>query len=239
MSLELRKKRGSAVKKTILAVEDEKDIVELLEYSLGREGFEVRCAESGGEALAFVRCNSPDLILLDLMLPDIDGLEICRLLKADADTSHIPIIMLTAKSDDADIVAGLELGADDYITKPFSMKVLVARVRALLRRRRRIENGDVRQLKEVVISRAKRLVRVNNLPVELTAHEFELLLFLTSRPGWVFTRSQIISAVRGEGYAITDRAIDVQIMGLRRKLGMAGKYVETVRGVGYRFREDS
>jgi two-component system alkaline phosphatase synthesis response regulator PhoP len=223
----------------ILIVDDEEDILELLKYNLSREGYKVSCAASGEETLRAVRSQIPDLILLDLMLPGIDGLEVARQLKNDVKTRDVPIVMLTAKGEEADIVTGLELGADDYITKPFSPRVLVARVKAVLRRKVK-ESADktsVLHIHDVEIHPGRREVLVNGEPVQLTFTEFGILNFLARRPGWVFTRSQIVDAVRGDDYFVTDRSVDVQIVGLRRKLGPAGTYIETVRGVGYRFRE--
>jgi len=179
------------------------------------------------------------LIVLDLMLPGIDGLESTKLLKNDQGTRDIPIVMLTAKGEEADIVTGLELGADDYITKPFSPRILVARVRAVLRRnvKEPMEESSILRIHDLVIHPGRREVLIDGKPVQLTFTEFGILKFLARRPGWVFTRSQIVDAVRGDDYFVTDRSVDVQIVGLRKKLGPAGNYIETVRGVGYRFKE--
>jgi two-component system, OmpR family, alkaline phosphatase synthesis response regulator PhoP len=223
----------------ILAVDDEEDILELLKFNLLREGYQVSCATSGEQALRLVRSENPDLIVLDLMLPGIDGLEVTRRLKNDPDTKGIPVLMLTAKGEEADIVTGLELGADDYITKPFSPRILVARARAVLRRKIKGQPGETSFLRihDLEIDPRRHEVLVNGEPVQLTFTEFGILNYIARRPGWVFTRFQIVEAVRGEDYPVTDRSVDVQIVGLRRKLGPAGKYIETVRGVGYRFRE--
>ena len=223
----------------ILIVDDEEDILELLKYNLSREGYKVSCAASGEETLRAVRSGIPDLIVLDLMLPGIDGLDVARQLKNDSKTRDVPIVMLTAKGEEADIVTGLELGADDYITKPFSPRVLLARVRAVLRRRIRESTNDtsVLQVRKLEIHPGRREVLVNGEPVQLTFTEFGILNFLARRPGWVFTRSQIVDEVRGDDYFVTDRSVDVQIVGLRKKLGSAAKHIETVRGVGYRFKE--
>lgn len=223
----------------ILVVEDEEDILELLRFNLSREGYLVSSAASGEEALRLAGSQAHDLVLLDLMLPGMDGLEVTRRLKGDRGTKEIPIVMLTAKGEEADIVAGLELGADDYVTKPFSLKILVARVRAVLRRKRAEppDNESALGVHDMVIHPGRHEVLVKGRPVELTFTEFGILHFLARRPGWVFTRSQIVDAVRGEDYFVTDRAVDVQVVGLRKKLGPAGKYIETVRGVGYRFKE--
>jgi two-component system alkaline phosphatase synthesis response regulator PhoP len=226
---------------SILVMEDEEDILELLKYNLGKEGYRVKAVGSGEEGLQAVQASLPQLILLDLMLPGVDGLEVCRRLKQDARTRPVPIVMLTAKGEEADIVTGLELGADDYITKPFSPRVLLARVRAVLRRRVPIPAAGDTPLKihDLVIHPGRHEVLVQGQPVELTATEFRLLMMLARRPGWVFTRSQIVNGVHGEDYPVSDRAVDVQIVWLRKKLGPCGKYIGTVRGVGYRFAEQS
>jgi two-component system alkaline phosphatase synthesis response regulator PhoP len=223
----------------ILVVDDEEDILELVEYNLSKEGYETSCVASGEEALKLARTRPPDLIVLDLMLPGLDGLSVCRVLKGDPKTRAIPIVMLTAKGNEADIVAGLELGAEDYITKPFSPKVLVARVRAVLRRNAAEPTDHESPVRRhyLTIHPGRHEVLVKGDPIELTATEFRILHYLARRPGWVFTRSQIIEEIHGEDSLITDRSVDVQIAGLRKKLGTAGEYVETVRGVGYRFRE--
>jgi two-component system, OmpR family, alkaline phosphatase synthesis response regulator PhoP len=225
--------------KTILAVDDEEDILELVNYNLRREGYQVICSDSGEDALERVKKNEFHLILLDVMLPGIDGLEVAKRLKKDPKTQNIPIIMITAKGEESDVVSGLELGADDYITKPFSPRVLAARVKSVLRRKEKKpeENEYVLRANELVIDSGKREVAANGQVFPLTYTEFQILHFLAGYPGWVFTRNQIVDAVRGEGYAVTDRSVDVQIVGLRKKLGPYGKYIETVRGVGYRFTE--
>lgn len=201
------------------------------------------CVASGEAALAATRTKLPDLVLLDLMLPGVDGLEVCRRLKAEATTCSIPIVMLTAKGTEADIVAGLELGAADYITKPFSPRVLVARVRAVLRRSDEQAGGEaVLHAGVITVHPGKHLVLVDETPVDLTAAEFRIIRFLARRPGWVFTRQQLVDAAQGDdAYVgdryITQRSVDVHIVSLRRKLGAAGGNIETVRGVGYRLRE--
>ncbi len=226
-------------KERILVVEDEEDILELLRYNLNKEGYPVTGVLSGEEGLRAARSQFPDLIVLDLMLPGIDGLTVCRELKQDAQTREIPIIILTAKGEEADIVAGLELGADDYVTKPFSPRVLLARLRAVLRRRRLEPAAESETLAThgMTIHPGRHEVLVQGQPVELTSTEFRLLSFLARRPGWVFTRGQIVQGVQGEDYAVSERAVDVQIVGLRKKLGTAGQFIETVRGVGYRLKE--
>lgn len=228
---------------SILVVEDEEDIRELVEYNLRKEGYRPAGVASGEEGLAAARTGSYELILLDLMLPGVDGLTVCRTLKANPETAGTPIVMLTAKGEEGDIVAGLNLGADDYITKPFSPRVLLARVKAVLRRgaSQGTSTSDKRnepiRIHELVIDPKRHEVLVENQACELTSTEFRLLSFLANRPGWVFTRSQIIDGIHGENYPITDRAVDVQVVGLRKKLHEAGRYIETVRGVGYRFKE--
>ena len=224
--------------KRILAVDDEPDILDILRYNLKREGYDVVTVSSGEDCLKKAEQLQPDLILLDLMLPGIDGLSACKKLKADKKTSHIPVIMLTAKGDESDIVTGLELGADDYITKPFSSKVVSARVKAALRR---TEDSKDNESSEVIIQGAVELnsitrsVRLSGTELKLTFSEFEVLRLLSSHPGWVYTRSQIVNKIKGDDYPVTERAIDVQIVGLRKKLGESSSLIETIRGVGYRF----
>ncbi len=232
--------RGKTMgRQKILAVDDEEDILRLVEYNLGREGYQVVSAASGEEAVKAARAKLPDLILLDLMLPGLDGFAVIRALKADPATAQIPVAILSARGEESDIVVGLELGAEDYITKPFSPKVLVARVRAVLRRRAEASPGEEAAIKvhDLVITPGRHEVLLKGKPLELTGTEFRLLHFLARRPGWVFTRNQIIDAVRGTDAMITDRAVDVQVVGLRRKLGPAGRHIETIRGVGYRLAE--
>ena len=227
------------LKKKILVVDDEEDIRELVSYNLLRDGYMVDSAVSGEEALKITKKNKHDLILLDLMLPGIDGLETARRLKNDSSTTSIPIIILTAKGEEADIVTGLELGADDYVTKPFSPRILNARVKAVLRRKEKAgtQKDDFVKIFDLELDPGRREIKVSGRTVDLTFSQFQLLHFLIKRPGWVFTRTQIIDAVQGDDYAVTDRSVDVQIVSLRKKLGTSGKYIETVRGVGYRFRE--
>ncbi|MEE4253061.1 MAG: response regulator transcription factor [Desulfuromusa sp.] len=228
-------------RRSILVVEDEEDILALLHFNLIKAGYDAECASHGEEALKAVAARKPDLILLDLMLPGIDGLEICHRLRRDEVTSEIPIIMLTARGEEEDIIRGLELGADDYVTKPFSIKVLLARVQTVLRRKNLLQQeSDQEELVrgDLRIHPGRSLAQVAGDTIDLTFTEFKVLESLARRPGWVFTRYQIVNAVRGEDYAVTDRAVDVQIAGLRKKLGPCSHYIETVRGVGYRFRED-
>ena len=227
-------------KERILVVDDEEDILELVRYNLAKEGYHVSGAITGEDALKKARVEAFDLIVLDLMLPGIDGLEVTKKLKSNRTTEQIPIVMLSAKGEEADIVTGLELGADDYITKPFSPKVLIARVRTALRRKTITPDDHVAviHINNLEIHPGRRSVLANDNPVDLTFTEFQVLYILARRPGWVFTRGQIVDAVRGGDYPVTDRSVDVQIVGLRKKLGSCGKYIETVRGVGYRFREN-
>jgi two-component system phosphate regulon response regulator PhoB len=227
------------MKKHIFIVEDETDILELIRYHLAREGFALSETTRGDEAARTIPFKKPDLVLLDLMLPGMDGLDVFRSMKKDPKTAAIPVVMLTAKGEEADIVTGLELGAADYIVKPFSVKVLIARVRALLRRREEPQgdkNTEIR-IRDLVINPGRHQVLVKGKSVDMTFSELRILHALASRPGWVLTREQIVDAVRGEDYPVTDRSVDVQIVGLRRKLGPKADYIETVRGVGYRFKE--
>ncbi len=226
-------------KEKLLVVDDEEDILELLRFNLVREGYDVVCAATGEDALRQVDGKQFDLIILDLMLPGIDGLDVARRLKKTTKSQDLPIIMLTAKGEEADVVAGLELGADDYIAKPFSPRVLIARIKAVLRRHGRVpENAEkLLEVHDIRIDPGRRAVTILGEPVDLTYTEFQVLHYLAGRPGWVSTRSQIVDAVRGTDYPVTDRSVDVQIVGLRKKLGSYGKLIETVRGVGYRFKE--
>ena len=225
----------------ILAVDEEEDILELLRFNLSREGYQVSCAESGEEALRLARSRPIDLMVLDLMLPGLDGLDVTRKIKNDPKIKHIPIIMLTAKGEEADVVTGLELGASDYVTKPFSPRILVARIKAALRSATKtpIDDQEVIHIHGIEIHPGRRQVTLDNRQIDLTYTEFQVLHYLAKRPGWVFTRSQIVDAVRGDDYPVTDRSVDVQIVGLRKKLGEYGTYIETVRGVGYRFKEEA
>ena len=227
----------SAVNITI--IEDEEDISHLLVYNLKKEGYNVSAYESGEEGLAAIRADPPDLVLLDLMLPGMDGMDVCRSMKQDPATQGIPVIMISARGEENDIVAGLELGADDYLPKPFSPKILLARIRTVLRRvtRRVPDESEVIEIDDLVLDPRKFIASIGGKPLGITAGDFRLLHFLASHRGWVFTRYQIVDAIRGEGYVVTERAIDVQVAGLRKKLGDYGRYIETVRGVGYRFQD--
>lgn len=223
----------------IVVIEDEEDIQELIRYNLSKEGFRISPALSGEDGLKKLRAEPADLVILDLMLPGMDGFDVCKALKKNEKTQHIPIVILTAKGEESDIVTGLELGADDYIVKPFSPKILVARVKTVLRRKssERVDDSHPLAVHDVEIHPGRREVLFRKNPIELTNMEFKVLYLLAAKPGWVFSRSQIVEGVRGDGYSVTDRAVDVMIVSLRKKLGEAGIYVETVRGVGYKFKE--
>ena len=226
-------------KQTILIVEDEEDLRDIVIYNLDREGYKTIGVESGEEGLERAIALKPDLVILDLMLPGMNGMDVCRHLKQGDDTKNIPIIMASAKGEEADIVSGLELGADDYVTKPFSPRILLARVRSVLRRSKEISQDDVSilQIDGMKIDTKKFQLSIDDDAVDLTKSEFGIMHFLASHRGWVFTRYQIVDAIRGEKYVVTERAIDVQIAGLRKKLGKHADLIETVRGVGYRFKE--
>jgi len=227
-------------KETILIVDDEEDILELLRVNLKNEGYNILQTMTGEEAIKIAKNSSPDLVVLDLMLPGIDGLEVTKYLRKTEATEDIPIVMLTAKGEESDIVTGLELGANDYMSKPFSPRELTARIRAILRRRQRNSKETpvrVRQEGDMIIDRAKHRVTIEGSVIDLTLSEFELLSFLAEKKGWVFTRGQIVDAIHGENYAVTERSIDVIIVGLRKKLRNYASCIETVRGVGYRFKE--
>jgi two-component system phosphate regulon response regulator PhoB len=223
---------------TVLVIDDEKDLIELVRYNLEKDRFQVISATDGYKGLRLAKENHPDLVLLDLMLPGIDGLEICRTLKRDDETSVIPVIMLTAKGTEADIVAGLEMGADDYITKPFSPKVLVARVRAILRRKASRGKATLPlQVDKLTLDSERHEVCIEEKPVTLTLTEFKLLRYFMERRGRVLTRDQILNAVLGDETVVVDRVVDVHITSLRKKLGDYGSYILTVRGIGYKFKE--
>ncbi len=226
----------------ILVVEDESDIQQLISYNLSKAGYRVSFADSGEEALEFLHQQSCDCILLDLMLPGASGVEICRVIKETPLRASIPIIMLTAKGEEQDIILGLESGADDYITKPFSPKILLARLASLLRRSQLQEtspaaSADILVHHTLHLDLRRHLLLVDGQSLDLTATEFAILHYLMKKPGWVFSRQQIIDNVRGLDYSITPRAVDVQIFGLRKKMGLAGELIETVRGIGYRLQE--
>ena len=226
----------------VIVIEDEPDILEVIEYNLRREGYRVQTARDGEDGLRLVREKSPDLVLLDLLLPGLDGIEVCRKLKEDAVTRPIPIIMVTAKGEESDVVLGLGIGADDYVTKPFSPRELVERVRAVLRRvPRRDDHGAAGERLShgaVAIDPGRHEVRVGGKAVTFTATEFRLLYFLASHPGRVFTRDHLLSRVIGADAVVIDRNVDVHIRAVRKKLGECRDLIETIRGVGYRFRDD-
>jgi two-component system alkaline phosphatase synthesis response regulator PhoP len=225
-------------KQNILVVDDEEDVLELVRYHLEKNGYTAESASTGEDALKIAKTKLPDLIILDLMLPGIDGLEVCRRLKGDVKTQNIPIIMLTAKGEEIDIVTGLELGAEDYVTKPFSPKVLIARIRRILHRTiaRDLQKAAIK-IHDLTIDPARRQVLIRDKLVDLTFTEFNILYTLAKRAGMVFTRYQIVDSLHGDDYLVTDRAVDVQIVALRKKLGSYSRYIETVRGVGYRFKD--
>jgi two-component system, OmpR family, alkaline phosphatase synthesis response regulator PhoP len=228
-------------RKTILLVEDEHDIQELLKFHLERENLALEAVDTGEEALQFLKTRDVSLILLDLMLPGMDGLDVCRRLKAQPETRDIPIIMLTAKDSEADIVTGLEMGAADYVPKPFSPRVLVARIHAVLRRPVPVlsndDTGPVIRVGQLTVDPERHKVEVKGKEIQLTYTEFRILQLLAENPGRAFTRQQIVDQVRGESYTVTERIVDVQMVSLRKKLGNIGDWIETVRGVGYRFKE--
>ncbi len=224
----------------ILVVDDEPDILELISYNLSREDYLVEAVETGEAALESIRREAPALVVLDVMLPGLSGIEVCRIIKQDEALRHIPVVMLTARTEDSDIVSGLEVGADDYVTKPFSPKVLAARIRTALRRtpgpEENLPRGDRYTVHGITIDVVRHQVSCDGVVVPLSATEFAILEFLSRNPGWVFSRTRIIDAIRGEDYPVTERSVDVQILGIRKKLGDYGHAVETVRGVGYRMK---
>jgi DNA-binding response OmpR family regulator len=228
------------MRETILIVEDEPDILEVLEYNLKRESYRVLTAESGTAGLTLARSENPDLVLLDLMLPGMDGLEVCRKIKEDPLTRSIPIVMVTAKGEESDVVLGLGLGADDYVTKPFSPRELVARVKTVMRRgplKEEVGAGERVARDGIVIDAARHELKVDGIDVAVTATEMRLLHYLATHPGRVFTRDQLLSRVIGEHAIVIDRNIDVHVGALRRKLGSHRDLIQTVRGVGYRFKD--
>ncbi len=227
---------------TILLVEDEHDIQELLKFHIEREHFTLEAVDTGEDALRFLKSHGVALILLDLMLPGMDGLAVCRQLKAQPETRDIPIIMLTAKDSEADIVAGLEMGAADYVCKPFSPRVLIARIHVILRRpgpaTAALEtDGPVIKIGPLTVDPGRHKVEIKGKEIQLTYTEFRILRLLAESPGRAFSRQQIVDQVRGESYSVTERIVDVQMVSLRKKLGNLGDWIETVRGIGYRFKE--
>jgi DNA-binding response OmpR family regulator len=228
-------------RKIVVVIEDEADIREVIEHNLSREGYQVYSSSDGENGLQLVKKKSPDIVLLDLMLPGLDGLEVCRKIKADPVTRGIIVIMVTAKGEESDIVLGLGIGADDYVTKPFSPKELIARVKAVLRRGHlNEEQSSMERIVrgEVVIDIGRHEVRVGNKPMIFTATELRLLHFLASHPGRVFTRDRLLSRIISEDAFVVDRNIDVHIQSIRKKLGEHRNLIETIRGVGYRFQDE-
>jgi phosphate regulon transcriptional regulator PhoB len=221
----------------VLIVEDDRDIAEMVDYNLKEEGYETVSAFDGEEGVKLAKKESPDLIILDIMLPIIDGFEVCKILKKEQITADIPVIILSAKSQETDKIVGLELGADDYITKPFSPRELIARIRAILRRGRALSFSSCIERGDIVIDSTKHKVMAGQEGISLTFTEFRLLEFLARRPGVVFSRDQILDGVIGDEAMVCDRTVDAHVKSLRRKLGAAKDYIETIRGVGYRFRE--
>jgi two-component system phosphate regulon response regulator PhoB len=225
-------------KAQILIVEDDRSLAEVLEYNLRQDGYQTTVANDGQDGLRQARLKSPDLVLLDLMLPMVDGLEVCRRLRADPVTRNMLVLMLTAKTEETDEVVGFSVGTDDYVAKPFSVKVLLERIRALLRRREGADtNGSVLVSQGVMIDRERHRVTVEERPLDLTPSEFGLLESLIRQPGRVFSRSELIDAALGGDSLVLERTIDVHIRSLRKKLGPHAVLVETVRGIGYRFRD--
>ena len=223
---------------TVLVIEDEPDIRELIEFNLKKYDYNVLLANNGEKGLKDARSFEPDLILLDLMLPGIQGIDVCRVIKSDENIKNTPIIILSALGQEEDIVKGLDAGADDYVSKPFSLDILNARIKSVLRRYIKNDYGDANKtivFKGIKISPRTREVAVEGDLISLTYTEFQILHLLISHPGWVFTRYQIIDKIRGENYPVTDRSIDFQIVGLRKKMLGKGNLIETIRGVGYRF----
>lgn len=224
--------------KSILIVEDEADLADLIAFNLEKEGYACRRVHDGNAALAEVQRNPPDLLLLDRMLPKTSGDEVATRLKRDSRTANIPIVMLTAKSEEADELVGFALGVDDYVTKPFSTRLLLARVAAVLRRRELFDkDSETLRAGPILIDRARHEVTLDGVPVSLTATEFRVLATLVAARGRVLDRSQVIDAVLGSGVAVTNRTIDVHVAALRKKLGAAAGWIQTVRGVGYTVRE--
>ncbi len=225
----------------VLVIEDDPEIRELLAFSFSKEGWRVLMAEDGEKGLALLESERPDCLVLDIMLPGIDGLEVLRRVRSARVPLRLPVIMTTARGEDADVVAALELGADDYVVKPFSPRVLAARIRAAIRRNAELKGSPAETALlcrgGLRLDPARREADFGDRRLDLTATEFAILEFFMKSPGWVFSRSQIIGAVRGPDYPVTDRSVDVQILSLRRKLGDGGQFIETVRGVGYRLRD--
>lgn len=224
--------------KLIVVVDDEPDIVELVSLNLTKAGFKVRTFEDGEGLFKFLKSNVPDLVILDLMLPDADGYEICKFLKREEKFSNMPVIMLTARSEEMDKILGLELGADDYVTKPFSPRELVARVKAVLRRDEKVHKTHKLKIGDILeIDLQKYEVTIEGKKIELTSTEFRILKLLTERKGWVYARDQILDYLGAQDKGVLDRTVDVHIKNLREKLGPAGKFIKNIRGVGYKLEE--
>lgn len=223
----------------VLVIEDDRSLAEVLTYNLKQAGYEVHVAHDGQDGITQAQIKSPDIVLLDLMLPIVDGHDVCRRLRADATTREILIVMLTAKAEESDELVGFSLGADDYITKPFSVKILMERLKALRRRRTQeaTSGEDVTAFKGVIVDRSRHRATIDGKALPLTRSEFRLLDTLIRQPGRVFQRSELIDAALGEDTMVLERTIDVHIRGLRRKLAERSSVIETVRGVGYRFRD--
>lgn len=229
----------SVTEEKILLIEDDPDISELVQYNLEREGFKVYASGNGESGLSQAIKLKPDLIVLDLMLPGLDGLSVCRKLRANPATAEVPIVMLTAKGEESDVVIGLEMGADDYVSKPFSPKELLARIRAVLRRQR-AGGGPAegrRIAGPVTLDPDRHEAFLRDQPLILTLAEYKLLSALTSRPGRVFTREQLLEKITGGETYVIDRNVDVHIRAIRKKLGADADFIQTVRGVGYKCRE--
>jgi len=230
-----RDRNPGPVNRLVAVVDDEPDLLELVSLHLTRAGFMVRTYPDAGRFQKSLLSSLPDLVILDLMLPDADGLEVCKDLKRDQRTAGIPVMMLTARGEESDRVVGLEIGADDYVTKPFSPKELVARVKAIVRRQLQRQSQETSELADGVILDSNRYeVTVNGRRVDLTTTEFKLLRILGERRGWVFSRDELLSRLWGDEKAVLDRTIDVHITNLRKKLGRAGRLIRNVRGVGYK-----
>ncbi|HEY2250396.1 MAG TPA: response regulator [Planctomycetaceae bacterium] len=224
-------------KQTILIIEDERALVEVLTYNLRKEGFDVHSATDGQDGLRRAQTTLPDLIVLDLMLPVIEGLEVCRVLKSGARTREIPLLMLTARSEEVDEIVGFQMGADDYVTKPFKIKPLIQRIKALLRRKKTTAaEGDVVSAGGIEIDRAQHRATVDGQELNLTPTEFRLLWALVRQPGRAFSRHELMETAMGDDALVLERTIDVHVKSLRQKLGDRAEQIETVRGVGYRFR---
>ena len=224
--------------RTILVIDDEPELVKLLDYNLTKAGYLVLSAKDGEHGLNTARKHAPDAVILDVMMPGLDGWEVCKRLRTDPSTSAIPVLMLTAKAEEGDRVLGLELGADDYVTKPFGVRELLARVKALLRRSEiATASPEVVKAGKIIVDSSRRTVTVAGKPVALTATEFNLLKALAEKEGRVISREDLLSLARGDDVAVMDRMVDVHVAALRKKLGRQGEMIETVRGVGYRMKE--